>query len=60
MRSKQLVLRKLFELNNFINGQRALISTARSKEEILFQLERVEEKIKEIEVLINRENEEWS
>ena len=55
MRSKQLVLKKIFELNNFINGQKALISTARSREELLAQLERLEAKLKEIEVFVNRE-----
>lgn len=55
MRSKQAVLKKIFELNNFINGQKALISTARSREELLAQLERLEAKLKEIEVFVNRE-----
>lgn len=55
MRSKQAVLKKIFELNNFINGQRALISTNRSREEIFAQLERLEAKLKEIEVFVNRE-----
>lgn len=57
MKYKQLILRKIFELNNLINSQRALISTARSQDEIHAQLERVEAKLKEIEVLINSENE---
>ena len=57
MKYKQLILRKIFELNNLINGQKALISTARSREEIQAQLERVESKLQEIEVLINSESE---
>ena len=57
MRYKQLILRKIFELNNLINGQRALISTARSQEEIHSQLEKVIAKLQEIEVLINSESE---
>lgn len=57
MKYKQLILRKIFELNNLINSQRALVSTARSTDEIHLQLERVEAKLKEIEVLINSENE---
>lgn len=57
MKYKQLILRKIFELNNLINGQKALISTARSREEIQAQLERVESKLHEIEVLINSESE---
>jgi hypothetical protein len=57
MKYKQLILRKIFELNNLINGQKALISTARSREEIQAQLEKVESKLHEIEVLINSESE---
>lgn len=57
MKYKQLILRKIFELNNLINGQKALISTARSREEVQTQLERVESKLQEIEVLINSESE---
>ncbi len=57
MKYKQLILKKIFELNNLINGQKALVSTARSREEIQAQLERVESKLKEIEVLINSEHE---
>lgn len=57
MKYKQLILRKIFELNNLINGQKALISTARSREEAQAQLERVESKLQEIEVLINSESE---
>lgn len=57
MKYKQLILKKIFELNNLINGQKALISTARSREEIQAQLEKVESKLKEIEILINSEQE---
>lgn len=57
MKYKQLILRKIFELNNLINGQKALVSTARSREEIQAQLERVVSKLYEIEVLINSESE---
>lgn len=57
MKYKQLILRKIFELNNLINGQKALVSTARSREEIQAQLEKVESKLHEIEVLINSESE---
>lgn len=57
MKYKQLILRKIFELNNLINSQRALVSTARSQEEIHVQLEKVQAKLQEIEVLINSENE---
>lgn len=55
MRQKQIVLKKIFESYNLIMGQKSLISTARSREELQAQLQRLEEKLKEIEVLINRE-----
>lgn len=57
MKYKQLILRKIFELNNLINGQKSLVSTARSRDEIQAQLEKVESKLHEIEVLINSESE---
>ena len=57
MKYKQIILKKIFELNNLVNAQRALVSTARSREEIFAQLERVQAKIQEIEVLINSEYE---
>lgn len=60
MIQKQPVLKKIFELQNLINGQKALISTNRSREELIQQLERIESKLQEIEVLINRENESWN
>lgn len=60
MRQKDLVLRKLQELKNYVNGEKALISTGRSREELLQQLERVDAKIEEIEVLVNRENQDWN
>lgn len=57
MKYKQIILKKIFELNNLVNAQRALVSTARSREEIFAQLEKVQAKIQEIEVLINSEHE---
>ena len=59
MRSRQAVLKKIFELSNLINGQRALVSTARSREEALAQLERLQAKLTEIEVLVNREEDKF-
>lgn len=55
MRSKDLVLKKIFELNNFINGHKALLATNRTRDEIYAHLERIEAKLQEIEVLVNRE-----
>lgn len=57
MRNKQLILRKLFEVNNFLNAQDALLSTNRSLEEIKAQIERIKAKLHEIEVLVNGEQE---
>ena len=60
MRQRELVLKKLQELKNLLNGNRALVSTARPREEVFQQIERLELKIQEIEVLINRENQDWN
>ena len=57
MRNKQLIIRKIFEVNNFLNGQEALLSTGRSIEEIKAQIERIKAKLHEIEVLVNGEEE---
>jgi hypothetical protein len=57
MRNKQLILRKFFELANFINVQKAMLSDNRPREEFAAQIEKVENKLKEIEVLINTEHE---
>jgi hypothetical protein len=57
MKYKQLILRKIFELNNLINSQRALVSTYRPQDEINSHLDKIKYKIEEIEVLINSENE---
>ena len=57
MKYKQLILRKLFEINNFLNGQEALLSTGRSIDKLRAQLERIRAKLQEIEVLINSESE---
>lgn len=60
MRQKELVTKKLQELKNFSIGLQSLLSTARSREELEQQLERINAKIQEIEVLINRENQDWN
>jgi hypothetical protein len=57
MKYKQLILRKIFELNNLINSQRALVSIARSQDELNFHLDIKKYKLEEIEVLIYRESE---
>ena len=57
MKNKQLVLKKIEELNNFVNAQRSLMSSNQSREVNFAQLEKLEYKIKEIEVLVNSEYE---
>lgn len=57
MKYKQLIQKKIFELNNFLNGQDALLSTGRSIDEIRAHIERMKPKLQEIEVLINSETE---
>jgi hypothetical protein len=57
MRNKQLIIRKIFEVNNFLNGQEALLSTGRNVEEIKAQIEKIKAKLHEIEVLVNGEQE---
>jgi len=57
MKYKQLIQKKIFELNNFLNGQDALLSTGRSIDELRAHIERMKAKLQEIEVLINSESE---
>jgi hypothetical protein len=57
MRYKQLIQRKIGELKNQINSQSASISQLRPPEELKFQLQKMLDKIQEIEVLINTEDE---
>jgi hypothetical protein len=56
MRNKQLILRKFFEIANFINVQKAMLSDNRPREEFSIQINKIENKLKEIEVLINTED----
>ena len=57
MKYKQIILKKMSELNNFLNAQDALLSTSRSVDEIRAQIEKIRSKVHEIEVLINGEQE---
>jgi hypothetical protein len=57
MKYKQLIQKKIFELNNFLNGQDALLSTGRSIDELRAHIERMKSKLQEIEVLVNSESE---
>lgn len=55
MRYKQIILKKIFELNNLLNVQRAMLSDNRPREEFLKQIEKQVQKVQEIEVLLNTE-----
>jgi len=57
MKYKQLIQKKIFEMNNFLNGQDALIATGRSIDELRAHVERMRAKLLEIETLINSEQE---
>lgn len=57
MRNKQLILRKFFEITNFINVQKAMLSDNRPRDEFAAQIEKIENKLKDIEILINTEQE---
>ena len=57
MRYKQLVTKKLGELINMIMFQNSQISQLRSPQELKDTLERMQEKINEIQHLINTEHE---
>lgn len=55
MRNKYVVLKKVYELNTSLNSFKSLISIAKSREELFAQIEKIQDKLTEIEVLINRE-----
>jgi hypothetical protein len=56
MRYKQLIQKKITELKNQIHSQSANISQLRPPDELRFQLEKMLDKIQEIDVLINTEH----
>lgn len=55
MRYKELIRRKIDELKNYIHSQNAQVSTLRPPDELKAQLEKMLNKIHEIEVLLNSE-----
>jgi hypothetical protein len=57
MRYKNLVIKKLSEMINMIMYQNSQISQLRPPQELKETLERMQEKLREIEHLINTENE---
>jgi hypothetical protein len=57
MRYKNLVIKKLTEMINMIMYQNSQISQLRPPQELKETLERMQEKLREIEHLINAENE---
>ena len=55
MRYKQLVSRKLEELNSIINGLSSLLSQNPTREQLQNQIEKHKDKLEEIQTLINSE-----
>jgi hypothetical protein len=55
MRYKQLVSRKLEELNSIINGLSSLLSQSPTREQLQNQIEKHKDKLEEIQTLINSE-----
>lgn len=57
MRYKELVSRKLEELNNIMLGLNSLLSQNPTREQIQNQIEKHKSKVEEIQTLINSEQE---
>lgn len=57
MRYKQLVSKKLDELNNIMLGLNSLLSQNPTREQIQNQIEKHKSKVEEIQTLINSEQE---
>lgn len=57
MKHKQLISRKLEELQNLINVQNSMISQLRPPIELKDHLDKIKERIQAIEVLVNAEQE---
>ena len=55
MKHKELILRKFNELTNFILAQESAISRLEHPDVLRSQLERMRNKMNEIEILINNE-----
>lgn len=57
MRYKQLVSKKLDELNNIMLGLNSLLSQNPTREQIQNQIEKHKSKVEEIQTLVNSEQE---
>jgi len=57
MRYKQLVIKKLDEVNNIIMGHDSLISRLRPPVELKENLTKLRDKLTEIQIMVNIENE---
>lgn len=57
MRYKELVSRKLEELNNIMLGLNSLLSQNPTREQIQNQIEKHKSKVEEIQTLVNSEQE---
>jgi hypothetical protein len=57
MRYKQLVSKKLDELNNILLGLNSLLSQSPTREQLQNQIEKHKSKVEEIQTLVNSEQE---
>jgi hypothetical protein len=57
MRYKQLVSKKLDELNNILLGLNSLLSQSPTREQLQNQIEKHKDKVEEIQTLVNSEQE---
>lgn len=57
MKHKQLISRKLEELQNLVNVQNSMVSQLRPPQELKDHLDKIKDRIQAIEVLVNAEQE---
>lgn len=57
MKHKQLISRKLEELQNLVNVQNSMVSQLRPPQELKDHLDKIKDRIQAIEILVNAEQE---
>lgn len=60
MKHKSLVTSKLDQINNALTALDSYISTGKSPRELKESIEKVKERLADIQTLINNESESWS
>lgn len=60
MKHKNLIVSKLEQVNNYLTALDSSLSSGRSPRELKEQIEKVKEKLADIQTLINNESESWS